>query len=442
MDWKAILKDVKEDERLRELGYPVEEKPPREEPEEEEPTTYPYSRYHLLANNLFKKTRIAPSRNHYLIEHGDLPNLGDNWGNGVSIHKNEMTKLFNRTTLQQPEPDQNSEFITELLQEELPDIVAPDIELFRQNQVGEILYKSLKQIDESINPISFLEFLDVYLELIENEVRNGKFLKLNIDTHLTEGSKRRKKREALGSQKIQLKKLPVDVQDLLEFNDVVLPKLVEIIEDNLYITDNRILPRFTRKYKSHMSKDVNAQNLFPILARIMRGESLVGKVAFDDTLIEETENEIRNTLERTIGSRTFYSYLLEAHTKAYPSKGIKSLLTRKKGDEGNEKERFIIEERQKDLVLNLDNAVRRNKNTAAFQEQMQINWREFGEVIELKEDADASEMYDILFGEDEIPEIETETMGLIIDSAKGSREKTLRNYGRELEQQGASTEEE
>jgi len=234
------------------------------------------------------------------------------------------------------------------------------------------------------------------------------------------------------------------VQDLLDFNEKVLPQLTEIIENNLYITDNRVLPRFTRAYKNYMSKDVDAQRVFPILSRIMRGESLVGKVAFDDESIKETENEIKEILENKIGSRTIYSYLLEAHTKAYPSKGIKSLLTRKKSSEEDEKERFIIEERQKDLVLNLDNAVRRNdlSETANFQEQMEINWEEFGEILELDETAESEDIYNIMFGEDEVPEIKTETMDIVIDTAKGSREKTLRNMGKELEKLGASFEEE
>ena len=105
MDWKAILKNVKEDERLRELGYPVEEKPPREEPEEEEPKGYPHSRYHLLARRLFNETKIAPTRNHFLMNHESLPRLGDNYGNGLLIHKTEMVRLFNRVQLQEPEPD-------------------------------------------------------------------------------------------------------------------------------------------------------------------------------------------------------------------------------------------------------------------------------------------------------------------------------------------------
>ena len=441
MEWFELLK-ISEEERLKELGYPVEERPPREEPEEKKPKGYPHSRYHLLARSLFNETKIAPTRDHFLMNHRSLPNLGDNYGPGLLIHKTEMVRLFNRVQLQEPEPDTNSKFITDLLQGDLPDTVSPDIELFRDGAVGDNLYKSLKTIDPDITPESFLYFLDTYLELIENEVRSGRFLKLNIDPELRPGSKRRKKIEALGPQKIQPKGLPFDVQDLLDFNEKVLPELIEIIENNLYITDNRILPRFTRKYKTYMSKDVDAQRLFPILARIMKGESLVGKVEFDDQTIEETEKEIKGTLETQVGSRTIYSYLLEAHTKAYPSKGIKSLLTRKKSSEEDEKERFIIEERQKDLVLNLDNAVRRNKNTAHFQEQMEMNWKEFGDVIELKEGATDKDLYSIMFGEDEVPEIKTETMDIISDTAKGSREKTLRNMGKELEKLGASTEEE
>ena len=376
------------------------------------------------------------------MRHRSLPNLGNDYGNGLLIHKTEMVKLFTRVQLQEPEPDTNSEFITDLLQGDLPDTVSPDIELFRKGAVGNSLYKSLKIIDANITPESFLYFLDTYLELIENEVSTGRFLKLNIDPELRAGSKRRKDRESLGAKRIQPKGLPFDVQDLLDFNEKVLPELIEIIENNLYITDNRILPRFTRKYKTYMSRDVNAQRLFPILARIMKGESLVGKVEFDDQTIEETENEIKTTLETQVGSRTIYSYLLEAHTKAYPSKGIKSILTRKKSSEGDEKERFIIEERQKDLVLNLDNAVRRNKNTAHFQEQMEMNWKEFGEVLEANEGATGKDLYNIMFGDDEVPEIKTETMDIISDTAKGSREKTLRNMGKELEKLGAATEEE
>tara|TARA_R110002020_G_scaffold120910_6_gene275284 strand:+ start:702 stop:2042 length:1341 start_codon:yes stop_codon:yes gene_type:complete len=446
MDWKAILKDVKEDERLRELGYPVEEKPPQEKREKEEkPKTYPHSKWHLLARNLFNDTEIAPDKNYFLIKHNDLPHLGQNYGNGVLIHKTEMNRLFNRILLQKLEPDNNSEFITDLLNEStqtdgsinLPDIVAPDIELFRKDEAGNILYKSLKQIDSDITAESFLHFLDTYLEFIENEVRTGKFLKLNIDPELSEGFKRRKDRIAAGSKRIEPRGLPFDVQDLLDFNEKILPELIEIIRDNLYVTNNRILPRFTRKYKTYMSRDVNAQRLFPILAKIMKGQSLVGKVEFDDKTIKETENEIKEILNDTVGSRTIYSYLLEAHTKAYPSKGIKSLLTRKKSSEEDERKRFIIEERQRDLVLNLDNAVKRDDHsrTVHFQEQMEINWKEFGDVK-------GGNPYKVMFGDDEVPEIETETMDIISDTALGSREKTLRNMGKELEKLGASFEEE
>ena len=64
------------------------------------------------------------------------------------------------------------------------------------------------------------------------------------------------------------------------------------------------------------------------------------------------------------------------------------------------------------------------------------------DVVELKEGATDKDLYSLMFGEDEVPEIKTETMDIISDTAKGSREKTLRNMGKELEKLGAAFEEE
>jgi hypothetical protein len=451
MNWFELLKlrgpetggSPEERQRLLDLGYPIHDWVMEEdEEEEEEQPRHDYTKYHLLARSLANTTVVAPTRNHYLIRHRSLPNLGENYGNSLLIHKTDMTEIFRRTQLQQPEPDPNSIFITELLQEDLPDISSPDMALFKAGEAGDEFYKALQIIEPAITPTAFLNFLETYLDLIEPRVIGGKHSLppldiLNTDPNLT--STERRKRRASPAEIVEPKGLPFDVQDLLDFNEKVLPELKEIITNRLYITDNRILPRFTRRYKTEMSKNVEAKRLFPILAKIIKGESFVGKVVFDDDLIRETEQEITESLNTKIGDRTLYSYLLEAHTKAYPQKGIKALLRRKPEPETGDV--IILEERQMDLVQNLDNAVRRERpaQVLSFMEQMKANWEKFGDLVEA---GDADDLYKILFGEEEIPEIQTETINVIRDTLNESRERKFRNMGEQLEQLGAQTEEE
>ena len=439
MNWKSILKDEKEDARLRELGYDVPERARRER-KEPSPIDTKHGRYALVGRSLANNTIVAPTPNHYLVKHPDLGYLGKNFGNGILIHKNDMAELFNKAILRDVEPNPNSNFITDLLQEEeIPNIPTGPIDSFDDDGAGGIMYAAFKVIQPNAGVEEFLHMLDVYIDLIEPRVVSGDLIDLNLDPKLRRGSAKRKERLQQETKKKPIEKLPFEVQDLLDFNEKVLPELISVINDNTFITDNRILPKFTRRYKTYMTRDVEAKKLFPVLARIMKGESLAGKVNFDEELIKETEKEIKENLSQKIGDRELYSYLLEAHTEAFPLRGISSLLKRKKDDD---KDQYVIEEKQRDVVVDLDNAIERAnvRDTEKFKDQIIENIKEFGDVI--SDNLSGKQVYAIIFGEEDKPEISEKTIKVISDSLRHNRDTKLRNLGRQLEELGASKEKE
>jgi hypothetical protein len=175
------------------------------------------------------------------------------------------------------------------------------------------------------------------------------------------------------------------------------------------------------------------------LGRVVSGESL-GKVDFDPEVVEEAENNIREILSERIGERDMYSYILEAHVKAFPKQGIRSFIRRKKGKvEGEEVENFAEEYRER--VEGLRQGIRRREERAIQRDLRGIN-EAVGDAISRGdlENMTPDEVEALFY--DPVLEIDSKAQARIEDSLRGSRNKSVRLIGNKLERSGAWSDEE